>query len=709
MKKKNKRKAKLGFIAPLLAVITAGALAVFASSCVGENEPEGTAQAMAKYYVSPKGNDLAFGGKDSPFATLNGAFRAIKKNKDNFVSIPEVNIYLDGGDYFITDADILAINGQDIPSGVKITVQPQSGQKPIINGGKKVSGWQTTTLNGNTVFCAQIEKGLDGIYSMTVNGKPAQLAKTIDDVFDGRHLSPQNAHGAPFANGSFSWQYYNNKDKSKGIVATNNGDILSGIVNPSQTQAVWYIEWKQFLINIDKIDGDRITSDYWNVIAKEIDISSGAEYFWPNPTHRFFLQNDISFITKPGEFCYDKKSGKIYYYPNDGESVDSITAEIPVASKIMELKGSVSGGIIKNVTFKGLTFANTRVDYIDEYGGFAINQAQQFEVSAPTGTVSSPVYHRGMMGAAISMEYCNDVKFEDCVFQNIGLTAISMGEGVKNCAVKGNIFKDLGNCAVMMSDPSSYEVESNARITDNIIENNVIRRVGCINKSSPAILAHYVSGTRIAHNDIYDCPYSAISVGWGWAKLANSYAGKNIITQNKIGNYLTVLKDGGGVYTLGNQPNSIIEYNYFYSQRNNIAGVYLDEATSGYTVRYNAFYLNDITDDKGYLVKSDYCLDIPSMYWLNINDASGNGGTENSVMTDIKVVSNFYFMKNGYGKTTSHPSNIIPPILNDDPANVALRNIGYNSRADFLSSSNVNKIMGYAGLTDEYEKLLKEV
>ncbi|MBR2968879.1 MAG: right-handed parallel beta-helix repeat-containing protein [Clostridia bacterium] len=681
-----------------------GSFTALLTAC--DSNPVGAAKAMEEYYLSPAGNDMAEGTKEKPLRSIKGAFNAIKANKADFSS-SNITIRMASGEYFVTDADEAVIESDDLPKGVSITVKAEDGATPIINGGKKITDWKEERLNGKTVFVSQLEKGLENVYSLKVNGVSADIAKSIDEPFDGRYLSPQNSHGAPFAEGSFSWDYIDKKDKSRGIKATNNLSVINGLKNPSNVQAVWLIEWKEFLINVDSIKDACIYSDYWKVIAGEINVSNGAQYFWPCPTHRFYLQNDVSLITREGEFCYDKRSGKICYCPRDGETIQNTVGEIPLASKLITLRGK-DGSPIENVSFEGLTFKNTAVDYIDEYGGFAINQAQQFESAPPTGSASAPVYNRTMMGGAITLEHCKNVVFSGCTFDNVGLTALVMDKGSQSCVVEGCVFKDLGNCAVVVSN-LDFSAKGNNRVLNNVIKNNVIRRIGCINKSSPAILVHYANGTIVRNNDIYDCPYTGISVGWGWAKLNDSYAGNNMVLQNRVGNYLTVLKDGGGVYTLGNQPGSLVEYNYFYSQRNNIAGVYLDEATSGFTVRYNAFYLNDLTDDKGYLIKPDYCNEIPSMYWINLNDNSGKAGTAESVMSDIKVVSNFYFMKNGYGKTDANSGNIIPPIVNDDASNPSLRNVEYTSRADFLSSDNVKKILSYAGLTAEYKFLLSKV
>ncbi len=664
---------------------------------------------MSEYYVAPNGNDLAEGTKEKPFASLKGAFRAIQHNKSDFAS--DITIFMADGEYFVEEDDCIRLDKDSLPDQ-SITVTAEAGATPVINGGEKITKWTETQLNGQTVWKAKLKKGLKGIYSLMVNNQAAELAKSIDEPFDGRNVSPQNSGGKPFAKGSFSWDYYDKKNRSAGIVATNNQELLDAIVNPSQTQAVWLIEWKEFLISLDKIKGNRLTSDYWEIIAKESVMASGAEYFWPCPTHRFYLQNDISLVNRAGEFCYDSKSGDLYYCPRVGETIENAVGEIPLATHFLEVRGDAekgADGLIKNLTFEGLTFRNSTVDYIDEYGGFAINQAQEFEVAPPTGTLQSPEFHRGMMGGAILLRYCQNVNFLGCNFQNVGLTALVMEEGVQNCRIQGCVFTDLGNSAVRMSHPGNHRAQGVAQVRENRIQNNVIRRVGGINHSSPAIIGHYVHGIEISHNDIYDCPYTAISLGWGWRKLTDSYAGRNTVAYNKVGNYMSLLKDGGGIYTLGNQPGSIIEGNYFYSQKNNIAGVYLDEATSGYTVKNNAFYLNDLLTEQGEILVEDYCLQVPTMFWLNINENTGNAGTADSVMHDLIVISNHFYIKNGYGKTSAHPNNVIPPVLNDDESNPQMRNVEYKTRAEFLSSDSVKRIMKNAGLTAEYENLLCKV
>jgi len=50
-------------------------------------------------------------------------------------------------------------------------------------------------------------------------------------------------------------------------------------------------------------------------------------------------------------------------------------------------------------------------------------------------------------------------------------------------------------------------------------------------------------------------------VGWKWSTDATSAKG-NTISYNKIQNVMQELLDGGGIYTVGNQPSSTITNNW---------------------------------------------------------------------------------------------------------------------------------------------------
>ncbi len=89
---------------------------------------------------------------------------------------------------------------------------------------------------------------------------------------------------------------------------------------------------------------------------------------------------------------------------------------------------------------------------------------------------------------------------------------------------------------------------------------------------------------------------TTMCVGWGWwnfnGEAESEVPGNRTLTAknnrimfNKLGDSHTKLPgDGGTLYTLGYQPNSIIAYNYIYDGPRSI---YLDEGTEGFMVHDN--------------------------------------------------------------------------------------------------------------------------
>ena len=99
---------------------------------------------------------------------------------------------------------------------------------------------------------------------------------------------------------------------------------------------------------------------------------------------------------------------------------------------------------------------------------------------------------------------------------------------------------------------------------------------------------------RIEHNEVSDCSYTGISVGWGWTKMTNAMR-DNFIHANHVHHVGMRMNDLAGIYTLSVQPGTVISENsvsditpsryvpdpehWFY--------LYLDEGSSYITVRDN--------------------------------------------------------------------------------------------------------------------------
>lgn len=90
----------------------------------------------------------------------------------------------------------------------------------------------------------------------------------------------------------------------------------------------------------------------------------------------------------------------------------------------------------------------------------------------------------------------------------------------------------------------------------------------------------YTANTLITHNDIGFSTYSGLSMGWGWSRHPEAFCHDNIIAFNKIHDYKQALNDGGGIYMLGPQHNSVIHDNWVYNQGTASSGaLYPDEGS----------------------------------------------------------------------------------------------------------------------------------
>ena len=118
----------------------------------------------------------------------------------------------------------------------------------------------------------------------------------------------------------------------------------------------------------------------------------------------------------------------------------------------------------------------------------------------------------------------------------------------------------------------------------------------CIRDS--ALTALFVENVEFSHNRITNVPYSGINFGWGWQNqddrqefsgthypdYPSKTARKNTIVYNDIDKTNQVLpKDGGALYLLGQQEDSVLAYNNVHGVRS----IYTDEGTAYFELYYN--------------------------------------------------------------------------------------------------------------------------
>ena len=261
---------------------------------------------------------------------------------------------------------------------------------------------------------------------------------------------------------------------------------------------------------------------------------------------------------KPGAFCYS--NGHVYYLKREGEG-SRLSIRVPNVSTIMAVE-DCNSVIIENVTFSGVP--------ADEW------------------------YVQGVQGArnlskAVMVKNSSGISFKDCDFNyNDGY---SLGiDNSKDCAVQGCSFMNLGGGGVALGFGDIDETH------DIKIENNLFKGLGRIHAGSEAIISYKAHDVSITYNTICDCYYTGIGLGFTWG-YGDSYSYNNYVANNHIHHVMRgVLSDGAGIYTLGNQHGTVIEYNYVHDVISRVytasgsSLLYFDNGSSNAVARNNVMF-----------------------------------------------------------------------------------------------------------------------
>ncbi len=205
--------------------------------------------------------------------------------------------------------------------------------------------------------------------------------------------------------------------------------------------------------------------------------------------------------------------------------------------------------------------------------------------------------------AAVSIKNAGHISFEDCTFEHLASAGLDFESGTHGDLVRGCVFHDIGGNGIQLGKFSDTNVETHVpyepsderevcaheEISNNVISNSGNEDWGCV-----GIGVGYAHNISIEHNEVFDLPYTGISVGWGWTKMTNaSY--DNLILGNRIHDVGQRLGDLGGIYILSSQPGTVVAGNSisdmepspFVPDPNHWFYLYLDEGSSYITVRDN--------------------------------------------------------------------------------------------------------------------------
>jgi len=260
------------------------------------------------------------------------------------------------------------------------------------------------------------------------------------------------------------------------------------------------------------------------------------------------------------------------------------------------------------VRFEGLTFKHTcwnrplHKGHVTLQGGFPLVDAYKLKENPglpwDEGLENQAWIERPV--SAVTVRNAHHVDFHSVLFENLAATALDFVDNVSDCVVQECTFGNIGGTAIMGGSFAESPREVHRPYTDLAkrcqrltIKENFVVDAANEDWGAVGIALGYVRHCTISKNHVFFLSYSGICVGWGWTPL-NTGMEHNCIEGNNVSNYARQLYDAGGIYTLSNQPGSVISGNkisapYPAPYATNYRGfcIYLDARTDGFTIENN--------------------------------------------------------------------------------------------------------------------------
>lgn len=303
---------------------------------------------------------------------------------------------------------------------------------------------------------------------------------------------------------------------------------------------------------------------------------------WPSPMYRsrhnspYYFTNSQALLDIPGEWYADARTHLIYYMPREGEDMRHAVVEMPVMETLVKVVGTAERAV-RGITFSNIGFQHTSWLRPSTHGHVPL-QAGMYIVEGYKlrPQIDRPNNHKldnqawlGRASAAVMLYAADDVEFRNCEFRRLGGSGVDYveychGGGLYNCtltdiACNGSVVGSFSPSGLETHLPYRPQDERAICSAQNVV-NSRFTDIGNEEWGCLAIVAGYVKDMKIVHNDISEVPYSGISIGWGWNRDSIG-TGNNLIRANRICRYARHMYDCAGIYTLGNQPGTLITEN----------------------------------------------------------------------------------------------------------------------------------------------------
>lgn len=527
----------------------------------------GCSPVIQEIYVSSIGNSQNTGFQNAPLLTIQDAIdkAIVYKNKN---AETQIIIHVLEGEYRL-DKPIHLNEGL---SNIKIL--GAGVDKVVVKGSRQLNlDWKKYK---GQILVAKVDSGIQ-FDQFFVGGKQQILARYPNYNENGGH-----------------WQGHAPDAISKERVKSWKNPV-GAIVHVMHSG-----EWGGFHYEISKANEDGT-----------VELIGGHQNNRPSKMHETYrmVENVFEELDSPGEWFLDKEKQLLFYWAGKGVDLNSALVEGAVLKHLIEIVGSNSKPI-ENVSISGIKFEHTQRTLMENYEPLLRSDWTMYR------------------GGAVFIENTTNISIEDCEFTNLGGNVIFVSKYNRNVKITGNHIHHCGASAIsFVGDPSAVRSPSfrygkfvpfsemdtlkgplnNAYPSKCIVDNNLIYRIGRVEKQVAGVQISMAMDITVSNNSIYDVPRSGINISEGtW--------GGHIIEYNDVFNTVLESSDHGAFNSWGRDrfwhPNRSVMDKL---TTNNPEMPYWD-AIHTTEIRFNRFRCDhgwDIDLDDGssnYIVSNNICL-----------------------------------------------------------------------------------------------------
>lgn len=523
----------------------------------------------AEFWVAPDGRDNNPGTRENPFATTARAVEAVRALVAATLE-GDVRVIFRGGIYPLA-APLVFTPADSGSAQHSITYAAAAGENVVISGGRQISNLKPTKGPKWTAELPEVKAGRWFFRQLVVNDHRAVRARWPNE--DGVLRVATVGDGVK----SFTFD--------RALPDENFGG--------QDAELVVYENWSVSRALVKSSDAKRLAT------ATAVGWLGHGDATTASPGKPAFIEHARAALDQPGEWFLDRATGTLTYLAAEGADPTRTVAIAPVLTQLVKIAGTKEQPI-RNLRFQGLHFEHT--DFSLPSFGYSEIQAAHFGPNMKEPTHVSPV--------AVECAFAENIRFERCRFAHLNNSAIGFGAGCRKNAVVGCVIEDIGGNGVVIGWRGTGKLQTGAEGTldadwadpadapsGNEVANCVIQRCGQDSRGAVGVFVAFSADTRVAHNVIHDLPYTGISIGYRWNTTPTSQV-RCVAEYNDIHDVMKKLADGGGIYTLGFQPGTVLRGNLIHDvHRSAYAhggapnnGFFIDEGSKGFLFESNVVY-----------------------------------------------------------------------------------------------------------------------